>query len=254
MSTFFSIGRFPRRFAFSSGWNATALLAIAATLAATTTLFAAKAKDAKEKDSAPVLMSRTGGGNSWADLKELQQAAAKGNPKAETQLGEMLLRGDGIPKDEARAVALIEKAARAGQSAAAFRIGMLLANGEGGVSKDPVRAMAYFRAGAAGGEPEAFFNIGAAYASARGVKRDYAEALGWLIVARHRGADAKAEQSLRAQIKSRADWIAKGEQRAKEIEQEFTGKQVVDFLPTPAPFDRAVDPLRPVSAPPAAKS
>jgi TPR repeat protein len=259
MSIFFRIRPLLRWIAFSSGLNATALLAVAITLAAAPPLFAAKAKDAKakeakEKDSAPVLMSRTGGGGSWADIKELQQAAAKGNPKAETQLGEMLLRGDGIAKDEARAVTLLEKAARAGQSAAAFRIGMLLANGESGVSKDPVRAMAYFRAAAAGGEPEAFFNIGAAYGSARGVKRDYAEALGWLIVARQRGADAKAEQSLRAQIKSRADWIAKGEQRAKEIEQEFTGKQVVDFLPASAPFDRAVDPLRPVSAPSAAKS
>ena len=59
-------------------------------------LFAAKAKETKEKDSGPVLMSRTGGagGDSWADLKELQQAAAKGNPKAEAQLGEMLLRGE----------------------------------------------------------------------------------------------------------------------------------------------------------------
>ena len=146
------------------------------------------------KDSAPVLMSRTGGGDSWADLAELQQAAKKGNPKAETQLGEMLLRGDGIAKDEARGIALLEKAARAGQSAAAFRIGMLLMNGESGVAKDPARALAYFRAAAAGGEAEAFFNIGAAYASARGVKRDYAEALGWLILARQHGADC-AERS-----------------------------------------------------------
>lgn len=198
--------------------------------------FAAKAgKEAKEaKESAPVLMSRTAGGDTWADLKELQDAAAKGNPKAEAALGEILLRGEGIAKDEPRAIALLEKAARAGNSAAAFRLGMLLASGESGVAKNPERALAYFRAAAAGGEKEAFFNIGAAYASARGVKRDYAEALGWLIVARQRGADASAEQSLRAQIKSRSDWIAKGEQRAKQIEQELAGKKVADLLPPPA--------------------
>ncbi|WP_457795321.1 tetratricopeptide repeat protein [Horticoccus sp. 23ND18S-11] len=211
-------------------------------------LLAAKApKESKEKESAPVLMSRTGGGGGgWADLKELQQAATKGNPKAEAQLGEMLLRGDGIAQDQTKGVALLEKAARAGNSAAAFRIGMLLAHGESGVAKDPARAMAYFQAGAAGGEPEAFFNIGAAYASARGVKRNYAEALGWLIVARQKGTDASAEQSLRTQIKSRADWIATGERRAKEIEAEFAGKKAVDFLPPVAPLDVAVDPLRPV--------
>ena len=203
------------------------------------------AKPAKETksatDSGPVLMSRTGGGGMWADVKELQQAAAKGNPKAETQLGEMLLRGEGVPRDDARAVTLLEKAARAGHSAAAFRMGMLLAHGENGVVKDPERALAYFRAAAAGGEKEAFFNIGAAYASARGVKRDYGEALGWLIVARQRGADANAENSLRAQIKNQPAWIAKGERRAKEIEQDFTGKKVVEFLPPAAALDAAAD-------------
>lgn len=230
--------------------SASALTLLAVTFAFTSPVPLLAAKAAKEaKDSPPVLMSRTGGGDGWADVKELQQAVAKGNPRAETQLGEMLLRGDGIPKDEARGVALLEKAARAGNSAAAFRIGMLLAHGEGGVSKDPARALAYFRAGAAGGEAEAFHNIGAAFASARGVKRDYSEALGWLIVARQRGADARAEQSLRTQIKSRADWIAKGELRAKEIEAEFAGKRVAEFLPPPAPLDLPVDPLRPTFAP-----
>jgi len=234
--------------------NAGIFLASVLMLLAPVALFGAKpAKESKDvKDSAPVLMSKTGGGSGWADLKELQQAAAKGNPKAETQLGEMLLRGDGIAQDQTRGVALLEKAARAGQSAAAFRVGMLLSRGENGVAKDPARALAYFKAGAAGGEAEAFFNIGAAYASARGVKRDYAEALGWLIVARQRGTDPSAEQSLRTQIKARADWIATGERRAKEIEAEFTGKKVVDYLPPVAPLDVAVDPLRPV-LPPAAK-
>ena len=102
-------------------------------------------------DSAPVLLSRTGGGGAWADLKELQQAAAKGNPRAEAQLGELLLRGEGVARDESRGLALLEKAARAGQSAATFRVGMLLAHGECGVAKDPTRALAYFRAAAAGG-------------------------------------------------------------------------------------------------------
>lgn len=198
------------------------------------------------QDSAPVLLSRTdGGGATWADLAELQAAAAKGNPKAEAHLGEMLLRGDGVPQDETRAVALLEKAARAGKSAAAFRIGMLLSHGENGVAQDHARALAYFQAAAAGGEAEAFYNIGAAHANGRGVKRNYAEALGWLIVARQRGADPSAEQALRAQLKSRPSWIETGERRAREIETEFKDQQVVDRLPPPAPLDTKVDPLRP---------
>jgi Sel1 repeat len=188
--------------------------------------------------SAPVLLSRTGGGG-WADLKELQAAVAKGNPKAEAALGEMLLRGEGLAKDEPRGVALLEKAARAGNSAAAFRIGMLLSDGEAGVTQDLGRALAYFRAAAAGGEAEAFFNIGAAYGSARGVKRDYAEALAWLTVAKQRGAGVNEEASLRARIQSRTAWIATAERRAREIVQELEGKTVVSLLPAPAPLTPA---------------
>ena len=218
-----------------------ARLSIALAFVMPFSVFAAKpAKKEEPKDSAPVLMSRTGGGDSWADLAELQQAAKKGNPKAEAQLGEMLLRGEGIAKDEAGGIALIEKAARAGQSAAAFRVGMLLMNGDSGVAKDPVRALAYFRAAAAGGEAEAFYNIGAAYASARGVKRDYSEALGWLILARQHGANPSAEQALRTQLKSQAKVIAAGEKRAKEIEGGLAGKKVAELLPPAAPLTQSV--------------
>lgn len=214
-------------------WCGFAVALVSAGVAVTSPLSAA-GNDRKQKDAAPVLLSRTGGGTTWADLKELEGAVALGNPHAEAGLGEMLLRGDGVAKDPARGVALLEKAARAGHSGAAFRLGMLHAKGEAGLPRDYERSRAYFRAAAAGGEAEAFFNIGAAYASARGVRRDYAEALGWLIVARQRGADASAENSLRAQIKSRRDWIATGERRALEIEKEFTGRTVVEFLPSSA--------------------
>lgn len=211
-----------------------------------------RAANPPDGDAAPRLISRTGGGGeTWADLAELKAAVARGNPRAEAWYGELLLRGDGVPRNDREAVALLEKAARAGHSGAAFRLGMLLSHGQNGVATDPARALAYFRAAAAGGEAEAFFNIGAAYASARGVKRNYAEALAWLTVARQRGADGGAERNLREQLKSRPTWIATAERRAAEIAAEYTGRQVVDFLPPPAPLDAPVDPLRP--APPSSR-
>lgn len=187
-----------------------------------------------------MLMSRTGGGNSWADVKELTAAAEKGNPKARAQLGEMLLRGDkdhGVAQDRVRALNLLEQAARAGEGSAAFRIGMLLDDGDG-VKQDRERAAAYFRAAAAGGVAEAFHNIGAAYASGRGAKRDYPEALGWLILATKRGADSAAETALRQHLQTmkRLEWIAAGERRAVEIEKEFNGRGVADLLPPAAPL------------------
>lgn len=196
-------------------------------------------------NSKPVLLSRTGGGSSWADLKELQQAAAKENPKAEAQLGEMLLRGDGIAKDESKGVALLEKATRAGHSGAAFRIGMLLADGESGVAKDPARSLDYFRAAAAGGEAEAFYNLGAAYAGGRGARRNLGEALAWLSLAHERGAGGDTASRLRAQLKSNPTTIAAADRRAKEIVVELKDKKVVDLLPPAAPLDRVFDPLKP---------
>ncbi|MES2695964.1 MAG: tetratricopeptide repeat protein [Verrucomicrobiota bacterium] len=211
----------------------TAALVFGSALALPFSAFAAKAtKEVNEaKESGPILMSRTGGGGGWSDVKQLQEAVAKGNPKAEAQFGEMLLRGDGVTQDTTRGMVLLEKAARAGNSKAAFRLGMTLASGEFDVTADPVKALDYFRAAAAGGESEGFFNLGAAYASGKGVKRDYGEALGWLIVARQRGADGSAETQLRERIKAQKSWIDRGERRAKEIDAEFTGKKVQDFLP-----------------------
>ncbi|MEY4939911.1 MAG: hypothetical protein RIQ93_1646 [Verrucomicrobiota bacterium] len=199
------------------------------------------AKATKEAQEAPpVLMSRTGGGNSWADVKELAAAAETGNPKAKAQLGEILLRGDkeqGVAQDRARALTLLEQAARAGEGSAAFRIGMLLDDGDG-VKQDRERAGAYFRAAAAGGVAEAFHNVGAAFASGRGAKRDYTEALGWLILATKRGADAGPEVALRQHLQAlkRLEVIAAGERRALAIEKEFAARKVTDLLPSPTPI------------------
>lgn len=191
-------------------------------------------------DSKPVLLSKTGGGSTWSDVKELTAAADKGNPKAQAQLGEMLLRGDpqhGVAEDRERALKLLEQAARKGEPSAAFRIAMLLDDGDG-VPQDRERAMAYFRAAAAGGTVEALHNIGAAYASGRGVKRDYAEGLAWLLLAKKRGSEAPGEAALRAHIKKlqRPELIAKAEKRTPEIERELTGKSPAEFLPPPGPL------------------
>lgn len=195
---------------------------------------------AADRDSKPVLMSRTAGGSTWESVAEMTKAAEAGNAKAKAGLGEMLLRGDEthqVAKNVPRALDLLEQAARAGEASAAFRLAMLLDDGDG-VKQDRARALAYFRAAAAGGANEAFHNIGAAYASARGVKRDFAEALAWLIVGRKRGLESPAEAAVRAQIQkmNRPQWLAAAEKRAPQIEAELAQKKPADFLPPPAPL------------------
>lgn len=215
-----------------------------------------KSKKTSEAESGPILMSRTGGGG-WSNMKQLEEAVAKGNPAAEAQLGEYLLRGEGVKQDTTRALTLLEKAAKSGNAKAAFRLGMTLTNGEFDVPADTAKGLDYFRAAAAGGESDGFFNLGAAYASGKGVKRDYGEALGWLIVARQRGADGSAEAQLRERIKNVPQWIARGERRAKEIEAEFADRKLQDFLPGAKPVEKKAaeepkptsDSLKPVGPP-----
>ncbi len=194
-----------------------------------------KGPDAKE--AAPVLMSRTGGGKTWANIKELQAAANAGNPRAQEQLGERLLRGEDIAQDKPAGRALLEKAARAGEPTAAFRVAMILDDGDG-VPQDRLRALDYFKSAAAGGVNEAFYNVGAAYVSARGVKRDYVEGLAWLILSTKHGAPPEGEKTVRARLEKlgHAPWIAAAEKRAPELERELAAKKSADFLPPPAPF------------------
>jgi uncharacterized protein len=189
------------------------------------------------QDSAPQVISKKGGGVAWKNVAELKAAASAGNSQAQAQLGEQLLRGEGMPRDVPQALELLEKAARAGIPSAAFRVGMLLDDGDG-VAQDRVRALSYFRAAAAGDFAEAYHNIGAAYAGAHGVKRDYAEALGWLVLAKKHGVGADSEQAVRARIQrlNHPEWIAAGEKRATEIVRELAEKPVANFLPPPAPL------------------
>lgn len=216
-------------------------------------------KKAEPANSAPVLLGTNGGGPTWGNVNELRAAAEKGDPKAMAQFGEVLLRGeDGVPQDRTAAVAMLEKAARAGEASAAFRLGMVFDDGTG-VPQDRVRALAYFRAAAAGGAVEALHNIGAAYASARGVRRDYAEALAWLTLARQRGAESSAEERLRTQIQRQpqpAEALARAERRMAEIEAELSQKKMADFLPPetpkgPVPSALPVAPVLAPVAPPA---
>ena len=188
-------------------------------------------------DSAPVLLSQTGGGTSWSTVAELNAAAQRGNAQACAQLGEILLRGSDVPPDGPRALALLEQAARAGEASAAFRLGMLLESGDS-VAPDPARAVAYFRAAAAGGIAEAFRNVGVAYSTGRGVKRDYAEAYGWLLLAQQRATAGTVADELRAYLTQlrRPELLAAGEGRAPALERELAQTSVAKALPAPAPL------------------
>ncbi len=92
----------------------------------------------------------------WSKLSEEefaqeQQKAMAGNADAQLRLGQMYFRGEGVPKDAAKAVEWFQKAAAQGNAGAQYVIGLMYGRGEG-VSKDFVLAYAWLNLAAAGNE------------------------------------------------------------------------------------------------------
>ena len=88
-------------------------------------------------------------GNLAETVKWMQKSADANYAKAQTHLAMMYMEGNGVEKDNARAMALLEKAAKQGEPLALLNLGMLHANGDGVQQNDSI-ALAYFREGLAG--------------------------------------------------------------------------------------------------------
>jgi uncharacterized protein len=164
-------------------------------------------------DAAPQIVST---GPKWKNLEQLRRYAAQGDPQACFELGDRLLNGDGVAIDATAAREWLDRAARGGVAEAMFRLGKLHNDGVGG-PKNFELALDYYGQAALLGVPEAQHNIGAFLVSGRGVKRDYAEGLAWLIVAEKNGAASDAVARTRAHLAKRPGDIAAAEKRAAEL-------------------------------------
>jgi TPR repeat protein len=176
-------------------------------------------------DSAPKLISTTGGDDRrWPGLDALKKAAEAGDPEACFELGQMYLAGaDQVEKNITRGLLHLETAAGRGHAGAAFRLGKIYADGEL-TPQNPEASLKYYRLAAAAGVSEAQHNLGAVHATGRGVKRDYAEGLAWLILAAKTNPEAVAsEQRLREFLAKgkRPDLVAAGEKRAAELAKQL---------------------------------
>lgn len=84
-------------------------------------------------------------------LAQLQKQADSGDADAQYNLGLMYAKGEGVPKDAAKAVELWQKAAAQGNAHAQSMLGGMYADGEG-VPRDLVLAYAWFNLTAAQGD------------------------------------------------------------------------------------------------------
>ena len=85
-------------------------------------------------------------------LSFLQRRAEAGDPKAQNELGVRYRVGDGVEKDEAKALGWYRSAAKQGFALAYFNLGTAFYNGDGVAPNDGL-ACAWFLLSAEGGEP-----------------------------------------------------------------------------------------------------
>jgi hypothetical protein len=111
-----------------------------------------------------------------------------------------------------------------------------------GGPKDIEQALDYYTQAARLRVPEALHNIGAILVSGRGVKRDYAEGLAWLLVAEKNGAVSDAVARTRERLAKRPADIAAAEARAVEL---------IEALGDPAKREKVAPHFTVAGAPPA---
>lgn len=86
-----------------------------------------------------------------------------------------------------QALALYEKAAKAGDSGAMMRLAAMYSTGIGGITQDIKQSYQWYLKAAEKGNPEGQYQVGLSYARGFGVEKDEAKALEWLDKAEKNG-------------------------------------------------------------------
>ncbi|HXW27722.1 MAG TPA: tetratricopeptide repeat protein [Xanthobacteraceae bacterium] len=141
-------------------------------------------------------------------------AAERGDREAMFELAMFRLRGRGGPRDRDAAVVLLQRAASLGHIAASYNLALLYLGGQE-LSRDFAKAAALLRPAADAGSPEAQYALATLYKEGRGVPQDVAEAAKLLGAAAEAGnLDAMVEFAIAL---FNGAGIAKDEARAAEI-------------------------------------
>lgn len=148
--------------------------------------------------------------------------AEQGSPKAQSLLGYMHDRGQGVPQDFAEAAEWYRKAAEQGYAPAQHNLGSMYDKGQG-VPQDFAEAVRWYRKAADQGDPDAQVNLGTMYALGQGVPQDYVAAHMWFNLAASMYPSTEKDGRFRAErrrdnLASRLtpDQIAEAQKAARE--------------------------------------
>jgi uncharacterized protein len=125
------------------------------------------------------------------EVRNLREAAARGEPEAQNALGNLYNRGVGVVEDQTEAANLYRQAAERGYADAESNLGRMYGTGRG-VPQDSAKAAYWFRVAAQQGSASGENRLGEAYRDGKGVPQDFSEAVGWFRKAAEKG-DADAQ-------------------------------------------------------------
>lgn len=116
-----------------------------------------------------------------------EKAAEKGNRRAQLNIGTMYWRGQGVPRDLVQARAWLEKAAADGNVHAIYALGRAMSESAPPANADPTRAADLFRQAAERGHMFAALRYGMALSEGAGIRKDQAAAQRWFVMAQQNG-------------------------------------------------------------------
>ena len=123
--------------------------------------------------------------------REWETLAEDGNSSAEFNLGQMYLRGLGVPVDYKRAMKWYKLSAEQAFAPAQSNLGFMYGKGKG-VPQNYGIAVEWYKLSAKQGFAPAQYNLGVMYAKGNGVPQNYKTAVNWLNLSANQGyADAQ---------------------------------------------------------------
>lgn len=111
------------------------------------------------------------------------------------QMAVKYMHGQGVAKDEQKAMTYLQKAVEAGSDRAQLALGYFYLQGTGGVAKDTTKAVEFFTMAAKQGNRDAQYNVGLAYVRGEGVEKDMVKGYEWFEKAAYQD-DAGAQYNL----------------------------------------------------------
>lgn len=119
-------------------------------------------------------------------IREWELLGERGDAEAQLALGDMHLKGRGVPQDYAEATRWYRLAAEQGDPEGQFSLGAMYDIGLG-VPLDHAEAARWYRLAAEQGHGEAQFDLGLLYHQGHGIAQNYPEAVRWYRLAADQG-------------------------------------------------------------------